>query len=90
MDDLAVFLGDLHLSSALPVLRGLGFRELRDLLGLSVADCRQYFAFLAPGDLLRLGRHVELLCEETIAVCRRRAEAGLLQEPLPPRPTGMV
>jgi len=84
VDDLSIFLGDLHLGPVVHVFRGLGFRELRDLLGLSAADCRENFPFLQPGDQLRLGRSVELLNEEVIAVCRRRADAGLTKVPLPP------
>ena len=86
LDPLALFLSDLHLPSALPVLRGLGFTQLQDLVGLSREDCQTYFPFLLPGDLLRLGRAVEMLGREGVGVYVRRAEEGLLVEPLPPRP----
>jgi hypothetical protein len=87
LDALALWLGDLHLGSTVDIFNGLGFRELRDLQGLSLSDCREYFSFLRPGDLLRLSKHAALLGEEAIQVFERRAAAGLKTLPLLPPPT---
>jgi hypothetical protein len=87
LDALALWLGDLHLGSTLSIFNGLGFRELRDMQGLSLSDCREYFSFLQPGDLLRLSKHTALLGEEAIQALERRAAAGLKTVPLLPPPT---